>query len=98
MLLIDVEFRVTPEQRDGFLSAARALEAPSGAEEGCRFFEFWSRLDDPGRFLLHERWDDLESLLAHRGTPHVKAFGAAVAALGLEGTTVVRYRAEEADV
>jgi quinol monooxygenase YgiN len=97
MLIVAGEFRVPPEHREAFATAARELTGPTREEPGCRVFEFWSDLDEAGRFLVFEIWGDPDDLVAHRTTPHVAAFLAAVS--GLDATSdLKRYLASETDV
>jgi quinol monooxygenase YgiN len=93
MLIVAVEFRMAPDTRDAFLALARELTGPTRAEEGCDTFEFWGDLDDPGRFFLFEIWESERHLEAHRDTPHVAAFKAGIADLGLDAVETQRFEA-----
>jgi len=94
MLLVAVEFRVAPENRRRFGEAAAALTGPTGEEEGCLFFEFWSDLDGAGRFLVHEGWESAAHLERHRDTVHVAAFKASAGEI-IEGMSASYFEASE---
>ena len=91
MLIVAVEFRVTPDKVEAFTSMAKALTGPTLAEDGCHFFEFWADLDNTGRFTAFESWESEQHLEEHRNTPHVAAFREASAELGIEGMDIKRY-------
>lgn len=91
MLIVAVEFRVTPDKCEAFAEMAKALTSPTLAEDGCRFFEFWADLDNTGRFTALESWESEQHLEEHRNTPHVAEFREASADLGLESMDIRRY-------
>lgn len=95
MLIVAVEFRVTPDKRMTFAALARDLEGPTRQEDGCRFFEFWSDLDETGRFLVFEGWESMAHLEVHRETAHVAVFKSGATALGIESMEAQRWTATE---
>jgi quinol monooxygenase YgiN len=97
MLLVAVEFRVSPGHRSEFETLAGALQEASRREDGCRFFEFWSDLDGSGRYLAYEGWESPGHLVAHRSTAHVAEFKDGIAALGAE-MRAERYVASPTEV
>ena len=45
------------------------------AEAACQRYELYESTEQPGRFIMHELWDNEAGLLAHSQMPHMKAFG-----------------------
>lgn len=48
-----------------------ALRDLTTAEPGCRQYHV-HRLEEPGRFLLYEQYDDMAAIAAHHATPHYR--------------------------
>jgi quinol monooxygenase YgiN len=65
--MITVLFQVTvlPEREAEFRSMVREMTESSRADDGCIDYIFYSRIGQPGEFVLYERWRDQESLNAH---------------------------------
>lgn len=91
MLIVAVQFRVTPDKREAFADMAKALTVPALAEDGCHFFGFWADLDNTGRSTALEDWETAQHLEAHGNTPHAAVFREASADLGLESMEIKRY-------
>ena len=91
MLIVTVEFRVTPDRCKAFAAMAKALTPPTLAEDGCHSFECWADLDNTGRFTVLEGWESEQHLDAHQSTPHVAIFREASAELGLDSMDIRRY-------
>jgi quinol monooxygenase YgiN len=70
MILINVVFPIRPEKVDEFLALATAYAEAVEAEEGCLFFQWSRRLDDPNLFVAVEGFRDAAAGGAHVGTPH----------------------------
>ena len=70
---------------EGAMEPARAaiadMVAASNAEDGCIAYAFTEDLLEPGVIHIVEKWQDEAALLAHFATPHMAAFGAAIAGL-----------------
>ena len=64
-----------------FLQDLGPLVAATRAEAGCSFYEFNQSHDEPGLFVVYEKWADQAALDQHLATPHIQAF---VAAFGAE--------------
>ena len=70
MILINVVFPIRPEKVDEWLEFATGYAAAVEAEEGCLFFQWSRRLDDPHRFVAVEGFRDGAAGQAHVGTAH----------------------------
>lgn len=83
----------------GSLAAARAaiadMVAASNAEDGCIAYAFTEDMLQPGVIHIVEKWQDEAALAAHFATPHMAAFGAAIAGLDFEVIEAVKFHADE---
>ena len=57
-----------------------AMQAASRAENGCQDYTFSVELGDPEKVRITERWDNMDTLLAHFASSHMGSFRAAMAA------------------
>ncbi len=55
-------------------AALRSLFAPTRREVGCELYALHRDLDDPGAFVMLERWRTAAHWLAHIATRHVAEF------------------------
>jgi quinol monooxygenase YgiN len=73
--------------REGALQKLRpAMEAmikASRSEPGCLEYYYGTDLTNADAFIVLEKWETWEALDAHFERPHLKAWRAALAALGL---------------
>jgi len=65
-----VKFPVRAEKVDEWISLATAYAEAVEAEEGCLFFEWSRRLDDPTVFVAVEGFRDAAAGAAHVATAH----------------------------
>ena len=95
MLIVLAKAKVS----EGAMAAARAaiadMVAASNAEEGCIAYAFTQDMLEPGVIHIVEKWKDEAALAAHFATPHMAAFGAAIAGLGFEVIEALKYHADE---
>jgi quinol monooxygenase YgiN len=70
MILINVVFPIRPEKLDEWLAFATAYAEAVEAEEGCLFFQWSRRLDDPNLFVAVEGFRDGAAGQAHVVTAH----------------------------
>ena len=88
-LAMMVKVFVPAENRDKMLAAALEDAKCSVRDEpGCHRFDVMIPAGTTDQLALYEIYDDQAALDAHRQTPHLKAWRAAVQALGArtEGT------------
>ncbi|MBC8049303.1 MAG: antibiotic biosynthesis monooxygenase [Chitinophagales bacterium] len=75
--MITIQFEVTakPDRINDILDfARRSMEMTHSKDSGFQQYVFHQRLDDPRKFSLWEKWDDVESLDVHIANLH-KTFG-----------------------
>jgi len=65
-----VVFPIRPDKIDEWLAFAPAYAEAVEAEDGCLFFHWSRRLDDPTLFVATEGFRDAAAGQAHVGTPH----------------------------
>jgi len=45
--------------------AKKLMESTHTQDQGCIYYAFFKRKDNPNEFIIHERWKDLASTQAH---------------------------------
>jgi len=84
---------------DGAMEAAKAaiadMVAASNAEEGCIAYAFTQDVLQPGVLHIVEKWKDEAALAAHFATPHMAAFGAAIAGLDFKVVEALKFHTDE---
>lgn len=84
---------------EGAMEAAKAaiaeMVAASNAEEGCIAYAFTQDVLQPGVLHIVEKWRDEAALAAHFATPHMAAFGAAVAGLDFKVVEALKFNTDE---
>lgn len=84
---------------EGAMEAAKAaiadMVAASNAEEGCIAYAFTQDVLQPGVLHIVEKWKDEAALAAHFATPHMAAFGAAIAGLDFKVIEALKFHADE---
>lgn len=84
---------------EGAMEAAKAaiadMVAASNAEEGCIAYAFTQDVLQPGVLHIVEKWKDEAALAAHFATPHMAAFGAAIARLDFKVIEALKFHADE---
>ncbi|MBI1188475.1 MAG: antibiotic biosynthesis monooxygenase [Alphaproteobacteria bacterium] len=95
MIVIQGAVRIDPAKIDHIREAARVMIAATRAEEGCIEYAFAEDVVEPGLIHIIERWRDQAAITAHNKTPHMAAFGAALAAFQPKGLRVCAYDAPE---
>ena len=83
---------VDPEQRDDALRAGEPHMKATRAQAGCLDYVWSADPLVPGRIYVFERWADRASLEAHFEGPHYLAMRDTVAAHGIRGVDVLKYR------
>jgi len=74
MLVLCVDIRVKPEQRDAFIKATRANHLGTRGEPGNLRFDVLANEEDANRFMLYEVYKDKTALEAHQKQPHYLAW------------------------
>ena len=97
MILIAGTVEVDPAQRDAALEAGRPHMEATRAQEGCLDYVWSADLLVPGRIYVYERWESQETLAAHLAGPHYLAMRDTIAAHGLRGADVAKYRIDKSE-
>ena len=90
MIVIAGTGTLTPENTEAFMEAANEMAAASRAEDGN--LEYVFSVEAPGKVRFFEIWESEEALGAHFTAPHMAAFGAAIAELGITGMDGKKYQ------
>ncbi|MBN8807162.1 MAG: antibiotic biosynthesis monooxygenase [Sphingomonas sp.] len=84
---------------NGALDAARpamvAMLAASRAEDGCLAYSYAQDVLDPRVIHVSERWRDRAALDAHFTTPHMAAWRAQFATLGITDRDLTLYESDD---
>ncbi|WP_120635518.1 putative quinol monooxygenase [Ruegeria sp. EL01] len=70
--------------------AALIMVAETLKEQGCIAYEFSQVLGHTNRFRVYEEWQDQAALEAHFATPHMAAFRAVLADVGIVSSEIHR--------
>jgi quinol monooxygenase YgiN len=68
-------------RREDVAELMRATQAAARAEPGCLYYAFAETLDDPGHFVVVQRWRDRPALDAHYRSPAFAEYQSRVTAL-----------------
>ncbi|WP_164156457.1 putative quinol monooxygenase [Sandarakinorhabdus rubra] len=88
MIVVTGTFRLPAAGLVDALPAMAAMVTASRAEPGCIAYAYAQDLFEPGLIHVVERWRDRAALAAHFETPHLAAWRAQFAALGITGRTL----------
>ena len=91
MLIVAGEIEIDPANRETAVAAALEMMEATRREPGCLSYTFSADLAHPGRFRIFEEWKSQAALDEHFASPHMAAFQARVAGLGVKGMKVQKY-------
>ena len=91
MLIVAGEIEIDPLHREPAIAAALEMMEATRREPGCISYSFSADLAHAGRFRIFEEWESQAALDLHFGSPHMAAFQARVAGLGVKGMNVKKY-------
>lgn len=91
MLIVAAELSIEAGATDAVKEELRTMETESRKESGCQTYAFSIDVNDPETLRITERWDSMDDLKAHFQTPHMAAFGAAMAQIKPKGMDVKVY-------
>nr|WP_321439401.1 putative quinol monooxygenase [uncultured Hyphomonas sp.] len=94
MIVIEGTVRLPAESIDAARPAMEAMIRASRAEAGCLDYAYSIDVLDPGLVRVTERWESREALQAHFETPHMAAWRAEFAGLGITDRSLRLYEAE----
>jgi quinol monooxygenase YgiN len=75
------DVRAQIPQRAAVEAAMRRAQTAALEEDGCLSFAFAAALDDPGRYVLVQRWSDLQAMEAHYGSDAFREYQQEIAPL-----------------
>lgn len=96
MLLIAGTIRLPADRLAAARPAMRAMVEASRAEPGCLDYSYAEDVLDPGLIHVAERWQDRAALERHFTMPHLSAWRACWAALGIGERHLMLYVVAEA--
>lgn len=91
MLVVAGTITLDPGQRQTAEAAFDRMRAATLQEPGCLAYDAYLDRKDPGTVFVFERWRAQADLDAHFATPHMAAFGAALASCGVTAMEVRKY-------
>ncbi|NWH07306.1 MAG: antibiotic biosynthesis monooxygenase [Alphaproteobacteria bacterium] len=96
MLIVEGWVRLeSPGEVDRLRTAAIAMMTATKSEEpGCLEYAYAIDLANPTLLRIIERWKDEAALTAHFATPHMAAFGRAMADAKIVGASIKAYSGE----
>ena len=95
MLIVLAKAKVSGAAMEAAKSAIADMVAASCAEEGCIAYAFTQDVLQPEILHIVEKWKDEAALAEHFATPHMAAFGAAIAALDFQVIEAIKFHADE---
>lgn len=95
MILVIRNIRCPVEALDRLRAPMAEVVAASRAEDGCLEYAYGEDMLDPGLIRISEVWRDQEALERHFTQPHMDAWRAARAALGVGDRRLKLYEAGE---
>jgi quinol monooxygenase YgiN len=98
MIILAGSLRIAPGQRDAALEPMRRMVEGTRAEPGCISYAFSFDLLDDHMIRIFEVFRDEEALAAHRASPHMAAWRAALPDLGIGGRDMSQYAVSSAKV
>jgi quinol monooxygenase YgiN len=90
-LIVAGTVRAPPENLEALRPRMIAMMAASRAEDGCQAYGYALDLAEPGLIHVFEVWRDQAALEAHFRTPHMAAWRAAGAGLGISDRRLSVY-------
>ena len=95
MLIITGTFRIHAAHIGAALPAMAAMIQASRLEPGCLHYSYGEDVLDPGLIHVTEHWAGRAALEAHWGTPHIQAWRAAWAGLGIGERDLRLFEADD---
>ena len=95
MLIVLAKAQVGEGAMEPAMAAIAEMVAASNAEEGCIAYAFTQDVLQPQVLHIVEKWQDEAALAAHFATPHMAAFGAAIAGLDFAVIEALKFHTDE---
>ena len=74
MIIVHGNIPLKPDCREDALRLARAMATATQNEEGCVSYDFYIGLGDPNTLLVFQEWENMDALMGHFQTKHMKSF------------------------
>jgi len=81
------------ERRDEARELMRATQASAREQPGCEYYAFADSLDDPGHFVLVQRWSDRAALEEHYRSRAFADYQAGIAPLLVRSSELTLFEA-----
>jgi quinol monooxygenase YgiN len=94
MVIVAGTIRLDPAKRADLEAAFDRMRDATLQEKGCLEYQAYRDRKDAGVVLIFEKWESDEALGAHFATPHMAAFGAALATAGITANSVKKYQVQ----
>jgi quinol monooxygenase YgiN len=94
MLIVQGDIYAQVTHLDRVRELMRDTQARVRAQPGCEYYAFAETLDEPGHFVVVERWRDAEALEAHYGTTSYEYYEKEYSAYMEHDTEVNVYEAQ----
>ena len=95
MIVVAGYLRLRPGTFEEVRPHMQAMIAASRAETGCLAYSYGRDVIDPDIIRVCELWRGGEDLARHFATPHLKAWRARLAEIGIAGRELSAYPADE---
>jgi len=93
MIVVNVAVEIDPDHLEAMQPGIAAMETASRAENGCLDYTFSVEVNNKAILRITEKWDSMESLLAHFQVPHMADFQALMVAYPPKGMDANFYEA-----
>jgi quinol monooxygenase YgiN len=95
MIVVAGYLRLRPGTFEEVWPHMQAMIAASRAETGCLAYSYGRDVIDPDIIRVYELWQGAVDLERHFASPHLKAWRARLAAIGIAGRELSAYAAGE---
>lgn len=95
MIVISGTIDLDPDKSSRMTELSGELSAETRKEPGNISYEYWQDPTNPGRWRVFEEWESEDAITAHMAAPHMAAFMAGAAELGISGIDISRYEVTE---
>ena len=97
MIIIAGTVDVDVDKRDAALEAGKPHMEATRTQKGCLDYVWSADSLTPGRIYVYERWETQDDLAAHLSGPYYVAMRDTIAAHGLRGADVSKFRIDLAE-
>ena len=95
MIIVTATITAKPDERDNIILKSQNLIESTRLESGCISYNLYKSTENDDILLMHEQWENLETLETHMQTEHFKAFGAAIEDILARKLDIAVYSADK---